>query len=56
MFVIGIILGFVGVGYLCWLLFALAVYALPLLSVSPRDLPPITPIQGRSRQSQSLPS
>ena len=30
MIIIGIILGFVGLAYLCWLLFALAVYALPL--------------------------
>jgi hypothetical protein len=29
MIIIGIILGFVGLAYLCWLLFALAVYALP---------------------------
>jgi len=28
--IIGIVLTFVGLGYLCWLLFALAVYALPL--------------------------
>ena len=32
MLVIGIILGFVGLGYLCWLIFALAVYALPLFA------------------------
>jgi len=30
MIIIGIILGFVGLAYLCWLLFALAVYALPM--------------------------
>jgi hypothetical protein len=30
MIIIVIILGFVGLAYLCWLLFALAVYALPL--------------------------
>ena len=29
MIIIGIILGLVGLAYLCWLLFALAVYALP---------------------------
>ena len=29
MIIIGIILGFVGLGFLCWLLFALAVHALP---------------------------
>jgi hypothetical protein len=29
MVIIGIIFGFVGLAYLCWLLFALAVYALP---------------------------
>ena len=28
--IIGIVLSFVGLAYLCWLLFALAVYALPL--------------------------
>jgi hypothetical protein len=32
MLIIGIILGFVGLGYLCWLIFALAVYALPLFA------------------------
>jgi hypothetical protein len=30
--IIGIILGFVGLAYLCWLLFTLAVYALPLFA------------------------
>jgi hypothetical protein len=32
MLIIGTILGFVGLGYLCWLIFALAVYALPLFA------------------------
>jgi hypothetical protein len=32
MIIIGIILGFVGLAYLCWLLFALAVHALPLFA------------------------
>lgn len=32
MIIIGIILGFVGLAYLCWLLFALAVYALPFFA------------------------
>jgi hypothetical protein len=32
MVIIGIILGFVGLAYLCWLLFALAVHALPLFA------------------------
>jgi hypothetical protein len=32
MLIIGIILGFVGLGYLCWLIFALAVHALPLFA------------------------
>lgn len=32
MIIIGIILSFVGLAYLCWLLFALAVYALPLFA------------------------
>jgi hypothetical protein len=32
MLVIGIVLSFVGLGFLCWALFALAVYALPFLA------------------------
>ena len=32
MIIIGIILSFVGLGYLCWLIFALAVDALPLFA------------------------
>ena len=32
MIIIGIILAFVVLGYLCWLIFALAVYALPLFA------------------------
>lgn len=32
MLIIGIILGFVALGYFCWLLFALAVYALPFFA------------------------
>ena len=32
MIIISIILGFVGLAYLCWLLFALAVYALPFFA------------------------
>jgi len=32
MLVIGIVLSFVGLGFLCWLLFTLAVYALPFLA------------------------
>jgi hypothetical protein len=32
MIIIGIVLSFVGLAYLCWLLFALAVYALPLFA------------------------
>lgn len=32
MIIIGIILGFVGLAHLCWLLFALAVHALPLFA------------------------
>jgi hypothetical protein len=32
MIVIGIVLSFVGLGYLCWLIFALAVNALPLFA------------------------
>jgi hypothetical protein len=32
MTIIGIVLGLVGLAYLCWLLFALAVYALPLFA------------------------
>jgi hypothetical protein len=30
--IIGIVLGFVGLAYLCWLLFALPVHTLPLLT------------------------
>jgi hypothetical protein len=32
MIIIGTVLAFVGLAYLCWLLFALAVYALPLFA------------------------
>lgn len=32
MIIIGIVLSFVGLAYLCWLLFALAVYALPFFT------------------------
>jgi hypothetical protein len=32
MIIIGIVLSFVGLGFLCWLLFALAVYALPFFA------------------------
>jgi hypothetical protein len=32
MIVIGIVLSFIGLGFLCWLLFTLAVYALPFLA------------------------
>ena len=32
MLIIGIVLSFVGLGFLCWLIFALAVYALPLFT------------------------
>ncbi len=32
MLIIGIVLGFAGLGYLCWLLFALAVHALPFFA------------------------
>lgn len=32
MLIIGIVLGFAGLAYLCWLLFALAVYALPFFA------------------------
>jgi hypothetical protein len=32
MIIIGIVLNFVGLAYLCWLLFALAVYALPFFA------------------------
>jgi hypothetical protein len=33
MIIIGIVLSFVGLGFLCWLLFTLAVYALPLFAL-----------------------
>ena len=29
---IGLVLGFLGLGFLCWLLFTLAVYALPFFA------------------------
>ena len=32
MIIVGIVLAFVGLAYLCWLLFALAVYALPFFA------------------------
>jgi hypothetical protein len=32
MLIVGIVLSFVGLGFLCWLLFALAVYALPFFA------------------------
>jgi len=32
MIIIGIVLALVGLAYVCWLLFALAVYALPLFA------------------------
>jgi len=35
MIIVGIFLAFVGLAYLCWLLFALAVYALPSSLASP---------------------
>ena len=36
MIIIGIVLALVGLVYLCWLLFALAVYALPLFALCGR--------------------
>ena len=36
MIIIGIVLTIVGLAYLCWLLFALAVYALPLFALCGR--------------------
>jgi hypothetical protein len=53
MIIIGIILGFVGLAYLCWLLFALGVYALPLSLLVPLGLPPITAVRGPSERSSS---
>jgi len=53
MIIIGIVLALVGLAYLCWLLFALAVYALPLSLASPLGLPPITAVRGRSERSSS---
>src|SRR5262249_61384816 len=32
MIIIGIVLAFIGLAYLCWLLFALAIYALPFFA------------------------
>ena len=37
--------GFVGLAYLCWLLFALAVYALPFFAGVTAGLPPITAVR-----------
>jgi hypothetical protein len=44
MLIIGIILGFAGLGYLCWLLFALAVYALPFFAGVICGRPPIASV------------
>ena len=33
MIIIGIVLAFIGLAYLCWLLFALAIYALPFFAL-----------------------
>ena len=47
MIVIGILLGVVGIGFLCWLLFSLAVYALPFfaaVSVGLWSLPTPAPV------------
>ena len=32
MIIIGIVLAFIGLAYLCWLVFSLAIYALPLFA------------------------
>jgi hypothetical protein len=48
MIIIGIVLAFVGLAYLCWLLFALAIYALPFSLASPQGLPPFTEVRDRS--------
>jgi hypothetical protein len=51
MIIIGIILAFVAFGYLCWLIFALAVYALPLFAGITAGLaPPITVIRDKSQR------
>ena len=36
MIIVGIVLAFVGLAYLCWLLFALAVYAFPFFALCGR--------------------
>jgi hypothetical protein len=36
MIIIGIVLAFIGLAYLCWLLFALAIYALPFFALCGR--------------------
>jgi hypothetical protein len=33
MIIIGIILAFIGLAYLCWLVFSLAIYALPFFAL-----------------------
>ena len=53
MIIIGIVLAFIGLAYLCWLVFALAIYALPFSLASPQGLPPITAVRGRSERLSS---
>jgi hypothetical protein len=36
MIIIGIVLAFIGLAYLCWLVFALAIYALPFFALCGR--------------------
>jgi hypothetical protein len=53
MIIISIILSFVALAYLCWLLFVLAVYALPLSLVLPWRLSRTTTVQDRWQRSSS---
>ena len=53
MLVIGLVLSVVGIGFLCWLLFTLAVYALPFFAGLTADSPPSTAARASSAPSLS---
>jgi hypothetical protein len=53
MIIIGIVLSFIGLAYLCWLLFALAVYALPFFAGATAGLAAYQSGLGRSERSSS---
>jgi hypothetical protein len=57
MIILGILLSFAAIGFFCWLLFTLAVFALPFFAgVSLRAYGPITPAQAGSEPSSSASS